>query len=153
MMTQAQAGRVISARACKISAQIFDYGNLIAVTLSGVPLFLVGGDVGYGTIIAAVLGIVPMILWFGASMFVYAMLRHHPNEKVGHYSQMAAYRFYPVLGSLIVVGTFFPPDLFYYRVYWLITAAILIPWSIRDLIRINRDTWQDTVIPERAHHA
>jgi hypothetical protein len=151
-MTEAQAARRVSARSCRVSAQIFDYGNIVAITLAGVPLFLVSGSVGYGTIVAAVMGVVPIVLWFGASMLVYAMLRHHPNEKVGHYTQMAAYRYYPVLGALVVVGTFFPPDIVYYRIYWAITAAVLIPWSILDLVRINREDWQDTPIPEPTRH-
>jgi hypothetical protein len=151
-MSETQASRVVSARSCRASAQVFDWGNLIAVSIAGVPLMLAGGGtVGYGTILAAVLGIVPVVLWFGASMFVYAMLRHHPNEKVGHYIQHAAYRYYPFLGALVVVGTFFPPELIYYQVYWAIAAAILIPWSIWALRRIRRDDWQDTPIPEPSH--
>ena len=151
-MTEVQAARVLSARSCRVSAQIFEYGNIVAITLAGLALFLVGGSVGYGTIVAAVMGIVPIVFWFGASILVYAMLRHHPNEKVGHYTQMAAYRYYAVLGTLVVVGTFFPPDIFSYRVYWAIAAALMIPWAIVDLIRINREDWQDTPIPEKHHH-
>lgn len=151
-MTEVQAARVLSARSCRVSAQIFEYGNIVAITLAGLALFLVGGSVGYGTIVAAVMGIVPIVFWFGASILVYAMLRHHPNEKVGHYTQMAAYRYYAVLGTLVVVGTFFPADIAYYRVYWAISAAVMIPWAIVDLVRINREDWQDTPIPEKHPH-
>lgn len=133
----------ISGASCRRSAALFDWGNLIAVSLAGVPLFLVTGDVGVLTIIAAVMGIVPLILWFGASMMVYAMVRHHPEEKVGRFTQSAAYRYYALMGSLIVVATFFPPDIQYYRAYWVVAAAILIPLSILALRRIYREHWED----------
>lgn len=126
-MNDAQhAARVIPAKSCRTAAKMFNYGNIISVLLP-FPL---------------------MIFWFGASIFVYAMNRHHPNPRVGYYTQHAAYRFYGILGSLIVIGTFFPPELIYFLVYWALTAAVLIPWSIRDLLRIHREDWQDTAIPE-----
>jgi hypothetical protein len=79
--------RIVPARSARTAAKLFNYGNILAV-LMPFPL---------------------IIFWFGASMFVYAMNRHHPNERVGHYTQQAAYRFYAIVGALIVVGTFFPP--------------------------------------------
>lgn len=118
--------RIVTAKSARSAAKLFNYGNIIAVL---VPFPLI-------------------IFWFGASMFLYAMNRHHPNERVGHYTQQAAYRFYGVIGALIVVGTFFPPKLSYFLLYWAITAAVLIPWSILDIIRINREEWQDVAIPE-----
>jgi hypothetical protein len=150
-MSDSQTDRIVSARSCRVSAQIFDWGNLIAVSAAGIPLMLAGDQVGPATIIAAVFGIVPVVLWFGASMLVYAMLRHHPNEKVGHYTQQAAYRYYPFLGTLVVVGTFFPPEIVYYQAYWAIAALVLIPWSILALRKIRRDEWLDTPIPEPSH--
>ncbi|MBK1671848.1 hypothetical protein CKO35_00760 [Ectothiorhodospira shaposhnikovii] len=151
-MPHTAAPRLVSARACAGSAKLFNYGNIIAVTVAGVPLFLVTGDVGMATIIAAIMGIVPLVLWFGGSMLVYALNRHHPEPRVGHYTQQAAYRYYALMGSLIVIGTFFPPEILYYRLYWLVAAAILIPWSIRDIIRINREQWHDVAIPEEPDH-
>jgi hypothetical protein len=138
--------KTISSASCRRSAVLFDWGNLIAVSLAGVPLFLVTGDVGVLTIIAAVMGIVPLILWFGASMMVYAMVRHHPEERVGRFTQSAAYRYYALMGSLVVVATFFPPEINYYRAYWVMAAAILIPWSILALRRTYREQWHDLEI-------
>lgn len=135
-----------------MSASLFNYGTIFAMTLAGVPLFLVTGGVGMGTIIAAILGIVPLILWFAGSMLVYALNRHHPDQRVGYYTQQAAYRYYPMVGILVVVGTFFPPDIFYYRIFWLCAAGIIIPWSIFDLIRISRESWRDIDIPEEQTH-
>lgn len=105
---------------------MFNYGNIAAITVP-FPLF---------------------IFWFGASMFIYAMNRHHPNERVGYYTQQAAYRFYAVGGFLVVVATFFPPKISYYLAFWALSAAVLIPWSILDIIRINKESWQDTPLTE-----
>ena len=140
------ATKTVSGRSCRRAASTFDWGNLIAVSLAGVPLFLVSGEVGIATIIAAIMGIVPLIFWFGASMMVYAMCRHHPEDRVGRFTQWAAYRYYGLMGSLIVVATFFPPDLKYYRGYWVVAAAILIPWTIVALIRIYREDWTEVRI-------
>jgi hypothetical protein len=118
--------RIVTAKSARSAAKLFNYGNIVAVL---VPFPLI-------------------IFWFGASMLLYAMNRHHPNERVGYYTQQAAYRFYAVIGALIVVGTFFPPKLSYFLVYWAITAVVIIPWSIIDILRINREQWHDATIPE-----
>lgn len=102
----------------------------------------------YGTLVSLVLPLPLMIFWSGLSMLVYAMTKYHPNPKVGEYTQAAAYRFYGVAGSTIVFGTFFPPKLSYYLIMWLVCALILVPWSLYDLWRINRDSWEDTVVEE-----
>ncbi|RMG54135.1 MAG: hypothetical protein D6717_10100 [Gammaproteobacteria bacterium] len=124
-MTETDTPRVISARSARNAAKFFNYGNIIAVLI---PIPFVA-------------------LWFGASMLFYALNRHHPNLKVGHYTQQAAYRFYALTGFLVAVGTFFPVDIRYYLAFWALSAVIIIPWSIIDLRRINRDTWEDIVLP------
>ena len=116
--------KIVTGASAKAAARLFNYGNIIGVLLP--PLGL---------------------LWMGLSMLVYAMNRHHPNEKVGHYTQQAAYRLNALVGLLIPVATFFPgKGLTYYLATWALFAAILIPWSIIDLRRINRDEWHDVVI-------
>lgn len=112
----------ISAASAQNLARLFDLGNLIAVIL---PV------------------LIP--IWFGVSMFVYAMNRHHPNERVGHHTQWAAYRFYGMIGLIIPVATFFPISLKYYAVLWIVLMAILIPLTIRSLYRIKKETWHDSV--------
>ena len=118
--------RIVPARSARFAARIFNYGNIIAMIIP-VPLG---------------------ILWSGASMLIYALNRHHPNERVGHYTQQAAYRLYGVLGLVVVVATFFGTNPILWLITWAICAAILIPTSIIDLHRIRRETWTDTVIPE-----
>ncbi len=114
------------------AAAVFNYGNILAI-LVPIPLGM---------------------LWLGLSMLVYAMNRHHPNEKVGHYTQQAAYRFYAVTGFFVAAATFIPGGGWtYYLIAWAFAALILIPWSIIDLLRIRRDTWSDMEHPVEHHES
>jgi hypothetical protein len=113
--------KIITAASAKKSARIFDLGNLLVTAL---PI------------------LIPF--WFGASMFVYAFLRHHPNPMVGEYTQWAAYRFYGMIGAIIPVATFFPVDIRYYLVTWAVIALVMVPWSLWSLKRIGQDSWHDT---------
>ena len=118
----------IKGAAAKRSAMLFNIGNLIAIVIP-VP-------VG--------------ILWLGASIAVYTMLRHHPDPRVGHYTQWAAYRFYGLVGLVVVIATFFSTSLLAWIITWAILAAIIIPWTIYDLVRIHKEDWQDRVIEHAA---
>lgn len=114
------------------AAALFNYGNIIAI-LVPIPLGM---------------------LWLGLSMLVYAMNRHHPNEKVGHYTQQAAYRFYAITGFFVAAATFIPgEDWTWYLIAWVCAALVLIPWSVVDLMRIRKDTWTDTVLPVEPHES
>lgn len=141
--------RTIPAANQRRAASWFDYGNLIVISLAGIPLLLAGSATGMTMILATAAAIIPIIFWFGGSMLLYALNKHHPNPKVGHYTQWAAYRFYAITGSLIVIGTFFPSDIRYYQAFWAVAALILIPWSIYDLRKIQREDWQPIQIPTR----
>lgn len=116
--------QVITARQARATARWFFIGNIVSMVIP----FPLG------------------IFWFGASMVVYAMNRHHPNPRVGFYTQQAAYQFYSILGLVVVVATFFGADLFYWMITWGISAVILIPLSIFNLMKINKEQWVDTVI-------
>ena len=129
-MSEQPAERIVTGRSAANAAKFFNYGNIIAILIP-----------------------VPFVaLWFGGSMLFYAFNRHHPNPKGGHYTQQAAYRFYALTGFLVVAATFFPVEIIYYLVFWAISAAIIIPWSIYDIHKINRDTWEDTVYREETPH-
>jgi len=123
-MTQSEANpktKIITGKSARKAAGYFNIGNIISLLMP----FPLG------------------IFWIGLSMVVYAMNRHHPNEKVGHYTQIAAYRFYGVIGFVVVVAIFFGTEIRYWIYTWALCASIIIPWSIFDLIRIRRDNWQD----------
>ena len=117
---------IVSAEQSQKSAKVFNYGNIASVLIP-FPLF---------------------IFWFGASMFVYAMYRHHPNSRVGYYTQMAAYYYYGLAGLLVPVLTFAPGNFFknYWWLLWIICVLALIPLSIREIIKINKEEWHDAKI-------
>lgn len=118
--------KTIPAVSSRKTAKIFHYGNILAVLIP-FPLF---------------------ILWFGASMFVYAMLRHHPNSRVGYYTQIGAYCYYGLAGLLVPILTFAPGDFFtnYWWLIWIMCMALLIPLSIWQILKINRENWQDVEV-------
>jgi hypothetical protein len=123
---------MLPGRRARAAAATFNYGNIIAVIIP-VPLGM---------------------LWLGLSMLVYAMNRHHPNEKVGHYTQQAAYRFYAITGFFVAAATFIPGSGWqYYLLAWALAALVLIPWSIMDLVRIRRDHWEDIELPVQQHES
>lgn len=131
--TATPGAQVVTGKSARNAAAMMDIGNIIAIIF--VPL---------------------VILWCGASMLVFAMHRHHPNPKVGHYTQWAAYRFYGVVGFFTAVAVFIPlGGWIFYLIAWLLAIAVLVPWSVRDLMRIYRDDWQDVVVPadhDTRHH-
>lgn len=107
------------------------------------------GMLNIGNIVAILLPVPLLIFWFGASMLVYAMNRHHPDKRVGHYTQQAAYRLYGVTGFFTAAATFIPGGGWtWYIVAWVAAALVLIPWSVLDLRRIRREDWADIVLPE-----
>ncbi len=123
-------GRIARGTSARRAATLMNYGNLIAIL---VPFPL-------------------LIFWFGASMLVYAMNRHHPNPKVGHYTQQAAYRFYGITGFFLVIATFIPGGgWIWHLIAWILAALILVPWSIVDLWRIHRDEWVDIPLDDEGH--
>lgn len=129
---QGNPANVVSARSARNAASLFNYANIAAILIP-VPVGL---------------------LWLGISMIIYALNRHHPNPKVGHYTQQAAYRFYGVTGFFVAAGVFIPRGaITIYLITWAIAALILVPWSIIDLVRIRKDHWEDTIITPASEDA
>ena len=120
------SSRIVSAKSARFAAMQLDVGNIICMIV--VPL---------------------SVLWFGASMLIYALHRHHPNPKVGKYTQWAAYRFYGVMGLVIPVGTFFPgKGAEPWLIAWAIGVLVIVPWSVWSIIKMRKDDWQDVEMPE-----
>ncbi|HIQ14800.1 MAG TPA: hypothetical protein EYH38_04400 [Leucothrix sp.] len=119
---------IVTALMAKKNARIFNYGNIVSVLIP-FPFF---------------------IFWFGASMFVYALYRHHPNPRVGYYTQKAAYHYYALAGMLVPALTFAPGDFFYnyWLLLWVFIALLLVPISIMEIIKINKEQWHDVKIRE-----
>lgn len=128
---QAGTGQVamVSGLSARKAAQLFNIGNIVAILLP-LPLGL---------------------LWLGGSMIIYAMNRHHPNPRVGHYTQQAAYRFYGVSGFFVAAATFIPGNGWtWYLIAWALAALIIIPWSLLDIMRIRSETWHDVAINQES---
>lgn len=123
---KAEKDTIITAKQSRLAAKIFNYGTIASV-LVPFPLF---------------------IFWFGASMFVYAMYRHHPNPRVGYYTQRAAYIYYTLAGLLVPVLTFAPKEFFteYWWALWIVAAIGTIPPALLLIMKANKEDWKDTPI-------
>jgi len=140
--------KIITAANARMFARLFNLGNLLAVLpgLVVAPTILLTGQEKMSTIFMFIAMIVPPILWFGLSIMIYIIARHHPNERVGHYTQQAAYRYYGTIGVVIPVGTFFGTDWKLWILMGGIVAIILVPWTTWELIKTQKENWQDIEI-------
>jgi hypothetical protein len=138
----------VSAQKARRSAGLFNWGNIIAMLpgLFIVPILMFAEPEKMTVIFMFIIMLVPMILWFGVSIAIYIIAKHNPNERVGYFTQQAAYRYYGVVGFIVVVGTFFGTDVNLWIWTWLISALILVPLSIRDLFLIKKEQWADVEI-------
>ncbi len=114
--------KIEPAASSKKSARIFTFGNLASIAFP--PLF---------------------VLWFGASILVYAIYRHHPNKRVGYYTQRAAYYYYGLSGSMVPIFTFTPNGFIqaYWPWIWGICALVMVVPSVFLLRQINNEVWED----------
>ncbi|GAO36564.1 hypothetical protein SCT_1972 [Sulfuricella sp. T08] len=127
--------KLVSAAQCRRSAQIFIIGSMISVLAP--PLLMV---------------------WIAASIFAYASVAHHPDMRVREYQRWAGYRFYGLVGTLIVVLNFSGEmkDLLgggmnLLFTVWAVSLLVVVPLGIRDLIRISRENWQDMMVEVQVH--
>ena len=144
--------KVVPAKSARRSAGLFNWGNILAMLpgLFIVPVLLFGQPEKIHMVFMFIVMLVPMILWFGVSIAVYIIAKHNPNERVGHFTQQAAYRYYGVVGFIVVAGTFFGTDVDLWIYTWLISAIILVPFSMRDLYLIKKEPWADVQIEGEA---
>jgi membrane protein DedA with SNARE-associated domain len=144
------ATKTITANSARNTAALFNYGNIIAMLpgLFVVPSLMLGETEKMHMIFMLIATIVPMILWFAVSIVIYIIARHHPNARTGHYTQQAAYRYYGVVGFIVVAGTFYGTNVNYWLATWVLCALILVPWSLLDVYRIFKEQWQDITVEE-----
>jgi len=136
----------VTSASARRSARWFNLGN-IAAFMPGIliaPVIFFTEPQHITMIMLLIALVVPPILWFGLSIIIYIIARHNPNHRVGHYTQWAAYRFYGALGVVIPVGTFFGTDWKLWLISGAIIGLIIVPWSMVDLYRIQKEDWQDT---------
>ena len=139
-----ETSKIISATNCRMFARLFNLGNLLALLpgLIVAPIILLNEPERTSMIFMFITMIVPPILWFGISIMIYIIARHHPNELVGHYTQQAAYRYYGMIGIVIPVGTFFGTDWKPWIMMGGVVGLILVNLKILELIKIKKDNWE-----------
>lgn len=142
--------RLISASSSRFAAQIFNIIT-VAVMLISLSALLLGKLLASHKIgfLPFVLSLPPLMIWLGGSMFVYASVAHHPNTRAAHYNRWAGYRFYGVMGSLMVIG----PAIYGLLGGWQglmlvlgLAVAIIVPWALYDIYKAAREPWQDITI-------
>ena len=142
--------RLISASSSRFAAQIFNIITVVVMMVSLTALLLgkllASHKIGF---LPFVLSLPPIMIWLGGSIFVYASIAHHPNTLTAHYNKWAGYRFYGVMGSLIVIG----PSIYSLFNGWLglmlvlgLAVAIIVPWAIYDIFKAAREPWADMTI-------
>ena len=142
--------RVISASSSRFAAQLFNILTVAALTISLTALLLgkllASHKIGF---LPFVLSLPPVMLWLGASIFVYASIAHHPNPRTTHYNKWAGYRFYGVMGSLMVVGPAIYSMLDGWQGLMLVlglAVLIIVPWALFDIYKAAREPWQDMTL-------
>jgi hypothetical protein len=145
-----KAKRVIAASSSRFAAQLFNLITVASLLISLTALLLgkllAGQKIGF---LPFVLSLPPVMLWLGASIFVYASIAHHPNARAAHYNKWAGYRFYGVMGSLVVVGPMLYGLLGGWQGLMLVlglAVLIIVPWAIYDIFKAAREPWQDITI-------
>lgn len=133
--------KAISAAHQKRDAQIFNILSCIAIGL--MPL------------------VIPTLLWVAASIFVHASIAHHPNLRVREFLYPGGYRFYGMVGALVVVLNFSgimsgwvpgvvhlgPLKLPMFWVWvWVVSLLVVVPLGLRDIVRARKENWQDMTV-------
>jgi hypothetical protein len=97
-------------------------------------------------------------VWIAASIFVYASVAHHPDMRVREFQRQAGYRFYGLVGSLVVVLNFSSEmkawlggGMNLLLTVWAVSLLLVVPLGIWDLIRISRENWQDMTVEVEVH--
>jgi len=145
-----KAKRVISASSSRFAAQLFNMITVVVMLVSLTALLLgklmAGHKIGF---LPFVLSLPPVMLWLGASIFVYASIAHHPNVLTAHYNKWAGYRFYGVMGSLVVIGPAIYDLLGDWQGLMLVlglAVVIIVPWALFDIYKAAREPWADMTI-------
>ncbi|HEY3325695.1 MAG TPA: hypothetical protein VGK14_00835 [Novimethylophilus sp.] len=97
--------------------------------------------------------VIPALLWIAASIFVHASIAHHPNQRVRDYLYPGGYRFYGLVGAL-VVGLNFSPQMSkavgggirLLFLVWLVSVLVVVPLAVRDILRARKENWQDITV-------
>ena len=127
------ATRIITVKQQMRAAQGFAFFSCIAVVL--MPL------------------VIPMLLWIAASIFVYAAAACHPNPRVCDFIKYAGYRFYGLVGLLVIVLNFSPQmskavggSYILIAIIWVTSMLVVVPLGVRDILRAKHEPWQEFTV-------
>ncbi len=122
--------QILTAHAQKRTAQRFNMFSVGAILL--MPAFPI------------------LLLWIAGSILVYASSAHHPNPIVRHYIRFGGYRFYGLIGALLISLTYanemkklFGGALHMWIALWIISILVVVPFGLLDIWRASRENWQD----------
>lgn len=145
-----KAKRVIEGKSSRFAAQIFNIASVAALCAGMFALvmgkLLASHKIGF---LPMVLSFPPLMIWLGASIFVYASVAHHPNPRTVQYNRWAAYRFYGATGTLVVFGQLIYAAFDSWTgllAVWGILFLIVVPAGLYAIWRAQKEDWQDLVI-------
>jgi hypothetical protein len=125
--------KLLTAESQRRTAQRFNILSMIAITL--MPIFPL------------------LLIWIAGSILVYASSAHHPNPKVCNYIRYGGYRFYGLIGAVLVILTYtnelkklFGGALHMWLAIWIVSIIVVVPLGLRDVIRAGREQWQDITV-------
>ena len=134
----------ITAASCLRSSRLFNY-LAVGTTLLSASLFSLGLMIADKKLafLPMAMSLPPVMIWLAFSIFVYASIAHHPDLKVRHYTKWAGYRYYAVVGTLVV----FANDLAHLPTGWpgvyVLMVVALVPWALYDIWKAGREDWKD----------
>ena len=120
------ATREISGKSALLAARLFNIVSIVCTVFA--PLWMI---------------------WMAASMFMYAAIAHHPNPRTVHYNRWAAYRFYGISGTMVVIGQPLYSIFDNWRglvLDWVIVVLVVVPAGIFEIIRAGRENWPDMTV-------
>jgi hypothetical protein len=108
----------------------------------------------FNVLSCAAVFLMPLVIpWIAASIFVHASIAHHPNLRVRESLYPGGYRFYGLVGALVVVLNFSSQmakwvggGLHLLVLVWLVSLAVVVPLGVRDILRARRENWQDMIV-------
>jgi hypothetical protein len=136
--------QLITAASCLRSSRMFNY-LAVGTTLLSASLFSLGLMISDKKLsfLPMAMSLPPVMIWLAFSIFVYASIAHHPDMKVRHYTKWAGYRYYAVVGTLVV----FANDLAHLPTGWpgvyALMVLTLVPWALYDIWKAGREDWKD----------
>jgi hypothetical protein len=123
-------GQLLSAESQRKTAQRFNLFSVTAILL--MPVFPI------------------LLIWIAGSILVYASSAHHPNPVICRYVRYGGYRFYGLIGSVVVILIFtnelkslFGGAINMWLAIWLMSVLVVVPMGIRDIWSASKENWAD----------